>query len=182
VLAEGQDFAFIKATEGSGSVDPDFEANFSSAAGAGLLTGAYHFFSFESPGEAQAENFIRAVGDLSGRLPPVVDVELYGAFRAAPPDPEAVRAILDPLLAVLTARYGAKPILYATSASWTRYLKDGYADYPCGSGTCTSCPACRFYSGSTRTRACCRLRRAGGAHRSERLCRLREELGALRLS
>lgn len=129
-LAPGLRFAFVKATEGSGHVDPYFEANFRGTAEAGLAAGAYHFFSFDSPGETQARSFIQAAGDLSGRLPPVVDVELYGAHRRNPPGPEAVRAILDPLLAALEARYGAKPILYATGASYELYLKDAYAGYP----------------------------------------------------
>jgi lysozyme len=129
-LSAGLDFAFVKATEGSAHRDPAFEANFRGAAEAGLVTGAYHFFSFESPGEAQAENFLGAVGSLSGRLPPVVDVELYGRFKQEPPPLEDVCARLDPLLAALEARYGAKPILYATGASWSMYLKDAYAGYP----------------------------------------------------
>ena len=110
-LSAGQDFAFIKATEGSSHQDPAFAANFQGAAEAGLLSGAYHFFSFESPGETQAENFLQTVGSLSGRLPPVVDVELYGRFKKEPPALEDVRAKLDPLLAALESHYGAKPIL-----------------------------------------------------------------------
>ena len=130
VLSEGLDFAFIKATEGSGAADAHFAANFAGAAEAGLLAGAYHFFSFESPGETQAENFIRTAGSLSGRLPPVVDVELYGRFKKEPPALEDVRAKLCPLLTALEARYGTKPILYATGAAWSMYLKDAYAGYP----------------------------------------------------
>lgn len=129
-LSAGLDFAFVKATEGSGHQDPTFDANFRGAAEAGLVTGAYHFFSFESPGETQAENFLRTVGSLSGRLPPVVDVELYGRFKQQPPNLEDVRARLDPLLGLLEARYGTKPILYATGAAWSMYLKDAYAGYP----------------------------------------------------
>ena len=70
------------------------------------------------------------MGDLSGKLPPVVDVELYSAFKATPPSLDDVRAGLDPLLRALEARYGAKPILYATWASWRLYLRDIYQDYP----------------------------------------------------
>jgi lysozyme len=129
-LSKDLGFAFVKATEGAGYHDPTFQANFQGAAEAGLLTGAYHFFSFESSGEAQAENFLRIAGNLNGRLPPVVDVELYGAFRQNPPSLADVRARLDSLLTRLEARYGAKPILYATGASWSMYLKDAYEEYP----------------------------------------------------
>jgi len=129
-LSKGLDFAFVKATEGAGYADPCFSANFQGARRAGLIAGAYHFFSFESSGQAQAENFIRAAGDLSGSLPPAVDVELYGAFKRSPPSLPDVRARLDPLLRALEECYGVKPILYATGAAWSIYLKDAYQDYP----------------------------------------------------
>ena len=74
-LAEqGISFAFIKATEGSGSEDPNFQRNWGQARQSGLRVGAYHFFSFDSGGDTQAENFIRAVEPVEGMLPPVVDV------------------------------------------------------------------------------------------------------------
>ena len=72
-------FIYIKATEGSSGQDSRFAENWENAKHAGLLSGAYHFFSFDSDGKTQAENFIKMVGpDLRGRLLPVVDVEYYG--------------------------------------------------------------------------------------------------------
>ena len=71
-------FIYIKATEGNGSQDKRFAENWKNAQDAGLLSGAYHFFSYDSEGRTQAENFINTVGpDLNGRLIPVVDVEYY---------------------------------------------------------------------------------------------------------
>ena len=55
------DFAYVKATEGSGFVDDRFAENLQGARDAGLLVGAYHFFSFESPGRSQAEQIIATV-------------------------------------------------------------------------------------------------------------------------
>ncbi len=51
-------FIYIKATEGSGSQDARFTENWENAKEAGLLSGAYHFFSYDSPGKTQAENYI----------------------------------------------------------------------------------------------------------------------------
>ena len=59
--AEVISFAFIKATEGSTYVDPNFKTNWEQAAQTELYMGAYHFFSFESPGMSQAEHFSRIV-------------------------------------------------------------------------------------------------------------------------
>lgn len=70
VLAEqGVDFAFIKATEGSLLQDRRFAANWAGAAAAGVRAGAYHFLSYDSPGETQADNFIAAVPVTEGALP-----------------------------------------------------------------------------------------------------------------
>lgn len=55
------DFAFIKATEGSGYEDEYFQQNFQNASETGIRIGAYHFFSFDSSGITQAENFIKTV-------------------------------------------------------------------------------------------------------------------------
>ena len=43
-----------------------------------MRVGAYHFFSYDSPGETQADNFISMVPVTAGALPPVVDIEFYG--------------------------------------------------------------------------------------------------------
>ena len=131
VLAgQGVDFAFIKATEGSGMQDRCFADNWAGAQAAGLRVGAYHFFSYDSPGLTQAENFIAQVPVTEGALPPVVDIEFYGDKLRHPPSREAAQAVLDPLLAALEAQYGQKPILYVTYRSYQLYVRGDYQDYP----------------------------------------------------
>ena len=128
---QGVDFAFIKATEGSGLRDVRFSDNWVEAQAAGLRVGAYHFFSYDSPGADQAANFIAAVPVTEGTLPPVVDLEFYGPYLEHPADRDKTRAILDPLLTALEERYRTKPILYATYRSYQLYLSGGaYRDYP----------------------------------------------------
>ena len=132
VLAEqGVDFAFLKATEGSALQDRQFSANWAGAFAAGIRAGAYHFLSYDSSGDAQADHFISVVPRTEGMLPPVVDIEFYGAYLTDPPERAAVRAILDPLLARLEEYYGVKPILHVTYRSYYRYLAGGdYGAYP----------------------------------------------------
>ena len=102
VLAEqGVDFAFLKATEGSALQDRQFSANWAGAFAAGIRAGAYHFLSYDSSGDAQADHFISVVPRTEGMLPPVVDIEFYGAYLTDPPERAAVRAILDPFGGVL---------------------------------------------------------------------------------
>ena len=131
LAAQGVDFAFIKATEGSSLQDVRFAENWAGAQAAGIRPGAYHFFSYDTPGQQQAENFIRTVPVTAGALPPVVDIEFYGSYLEEPADRETARAILDPLLDALEEHYGVKPILYATYRSYQLYLSGGaYDDYP----------------------------------------------------
>ena len=131
VLArQGVDFAFIKATEGSILQDRQFAANWAGAAEAGVRAGAYHFLSYDSPGDTQADNYIATVPVTEGALPPVVDIEFYGKYLEEPPEKAHVKAILDPLLERLEEHYGVKPILYVTYRSYYRYIREGYEDYP----------------------------------------------------
>ncbi len=123
-------FVYIKATEGSGSQDPRFAENWKNAEKAGLLSGAYHFFSFDSAGRTQAENFIRTAGpDMKGRLLPAVDVEYYGDKEQNPPEKEDVVRELKVYLETLEKEYGVKPLIYTGADIYEKYLKgefDGY--------------------------------------------------------
>lgn len=130
LAAQDLDFAFIKATEGSSHTDPEFEGNWADALGTDLVVGAYHFMSFESPGESQLENIIATVPAEPGTLAPVVDLEYYGEFVDTPPTAQELRAILDPLLAGIEEHYGQPAILYTTESIWETYLTDGYDDVP----------------------------------------------------
>lgn len=130
VLASQEiEFAFIKATEGSSYVDDKFAENCANAKKTDLRVGVYHFFSFESAGEAQAKNFTENVKAEAGMLPPVVDLEFYGEFAKNPPEKDVVIENLDVLLEKLEQFYGMKPIIYATEESYYLYLADDYSDY-----------------------------------------------------
>ena len=126
------DFAYIKATEGSRHVDEKFVENWKNASRTSLKIGAYHFFSFDSEGENQAENFIRTVGTLEGKLIPVIDVEYYGDKFRNPPEKEKVVKELKDMCACLEQEYGAKPMLYTTNTVYRKYLKGefDFEEYP----------------------------------------------------
>lgn len=135
VLAgEGIDFAIIKATEGSGDQDERFAANWAgatrSAEETGLLVGAYHFLSFDSPAETQAQNIFDTVPVTDGALPITIDLECYADYCRTPPSAERVASVLDPLLAALEEHYGQPPIIYATMRYYDAFLTGGYAANP----------------------------------------------------
>lgn len=123
-------FIYIKATEGSSSQDDRFAENWKNAEEASLLSGAYHFFSYDSEGKTQAENFIKTVGkDIKGRLIPVVDVEYYGDKEKNPPVKEDVRRELKTYLSMIENEYGVKPMIYTRADIYQYYLKGEFDEY-----------------------------------------------------
>lgn len=127
--AQDLDFAFIKATEGTTFRDKCFEFNWEQAQKTELSVGAYHFFSFDSEGSTQAENFINTVMPFDGMLPPVIDIEFYGDKEKNPPSSIDVGVQLKAMLNALEEHYGLKPIIYATKKSYELYLDGDYAEY-----------------------------------------------------
>ncbi len=127
---EGFKFAFIKATEGSSHVDGRFEYNWKEAHKTGMKVGAYHFLSYDTDGETQAQNFIDTVDKKWGMLPPVVDVELYGEYVDNPPEKALLYETLNTVLAKLEERYGKRPIIYTNLHVYGEYISGKYDDYP----------------------------------------------------
>lgn len=124
------DFAIIKATEGSTHVDECFLDNWQAAEQTHLALGAYHFFSFDSEGDRQAASYIDTVGNLNGKLAPVIDVEYYGDKRSNPPERTEVVKNLSALLDALEQHYEIKPIIYTTYTIYNDYIKGEFEDYP----------------------------------------------------
>ena len=113
VKAAGQSFAFIKATEGADFRDRRFLDNWHGARAQGLVTGAYHFFTFCSPGAAQAENFLAVAPRGEGDLPLAVDIEFAGNCTAW----ESLASIqreLRVFVAHLESSERRPPLLYTT--------------------------------------------------------------------
>ena len=127
---QGVEFAYIKATEGSSHVDESFSSKWRDAADAGIIAGPYHYFSYNSSGATQAENFIKTVGDLKGKLIPAVDMELTVEEVYNPPAKEDVVSGLKAFLAVLEEKYKVKPLIYSQKDYWDKYLASDFEGYP----------------------------------------------------
>ena len=123
-------FVFIKATEGSDQFDKNFNRNFFEAKRNGLVRGAYHFFSSQTPSKNQAEFFCRMVQLEPGDLPPVLDVEVNVGGSTGYSRAQLRKDVLK-WLRIVEQHYGVKPIIYASYKFKTQYL-DGkeFADYP----------------------------------------------------
>jgi len=128
----GIEFVYAKASEGTAHVDAQFSTTCEHASSSHVALGAYHFFSFDSPGETQAANFIASAkaswDDPAIRsLKPAVDVEWYGDKKQNPPQAEDVRRELRAFVDAVEAACGHKPLIYTGNDVYDLYLK-GYFD------------------------------------------------------
>jgi len=118
-------FAFIKATEGIGNVDPQFKRNWKRCKDAGMTRGAYHFFLATKDGRMQAENFIKAVNLNSGDLPPVLDIEqTYGVAK------DMLKNEVREWLNIVETNYNVKPIIYTNIDFYKQNLGEEFDSYP----------------------------------------------------
>ena len=129
VAADGIDFAFIKATEGTDWIDPRGLSNWKNAKDAGLRVGAYHYYLLCETGMAQAEHFIDMVPIDASALPPVIDLEHAQNCGLDQPQ-EEVRAEISVMISKLRHHYGQHPILYTTNAFYRDWLQEAFPANP----------------------------------------------------
>ena len=120
-------FVMIKATEGTGKLDENFNDNFYQAREYGYVRGAYHFWSNKSGAREQAYYFLKQVHLEEGDLPPVLDVEHKPADKSVE---DFQRDILT-WLHIVEDKYHTKPIIYTYYKFKENYLSAPvFNDYP----------------------------------------------------
>ena len=120
-------FVFIKSTEGSTKLDPNFRNNFYNAREYGFIRGAYHFWSLKSSPRVQAYFFLNKVHLTGGDLPPVLDIEHKPRNQKVE---DFQRDVLT-WLHIVEDRYHVKPILYTNYKFKMNYLSAPvFDDYP----------------------------------------------------
>ncbi len=118
VKASGQQFAFIKATEGKSYRDKQFLNNVKGARAAGLLVGAYHFVNAVNVADAKLEaaNFVGRLQEAGGaerfELPPVMDYENNPSNL----NKSTINAVALAFLQEVERLSGRKPIVYTGNA------------------------------------------------------------------
>lgn len=127
-LTQNLYFTFIKVSEGLGNPDGKFDANRTGSAGAGLLSGGYHFFLPAEDATKQADIFSDRIGSLQpGELPPVVDIEstvimkkkkIVRGEQWTKIGPAKRIAVIKTFLNRVENRLGAKPIIYTLFSFW----------------------------------------------------------------
>ncbi len=128
--SKGFHFAFIKATEGSWYIDPQFRRNWAQGRKTHLRMGAYHFFKFHISGIKQAENFIENVRLTKKDFPPVVDVEEWGNYYAKTLPTKSIKRELRAMINRLKKHYGRNPIIYSNISTYNRIIKGDFKANP----------------------------------------------------
>lgn len=118
------DFIYIKSTEGSSYKDRMYKSNLVNAHKKGILVGSYHYFKTTSKAEFQFKNFISVVDKDYQDLVPMIDVEERGVLSD-----ERFHLTLSNFLKLVEDHFDKKPIIYASNAFYTKYLRKRYKDY-----------------------------------------------------
>ena len=122
--ANGAQFAYVKATEGTTYQNPDFAQQYNGSFNAGMIRGAYHFaLPDRSSGAAQGNFFVDHGGGWSNdgkTLPPAIDLEYnpYGASCYGKTQSAMVTWIRD-IANTVKARTGRDPVFYTSTSWWT---------------------------------------------------------------
>lgn len=118
-------FVYIKATEGASYRSPHYSRNITLAKSHGILVGSYHYLRTTSTMRAQFNNFLQVATVSSQDLIPMIDVEELGSWSR--------KQIIDSVkvfAALITQRYGVKPMIYSTMAFYNRNLAPHFNKYP----------------------------------------------------
>ncbi|XP_006463246.1 hypothetical protein AGABI2DRAFT_120070 [Agaricus bisporus var. bisporus H97] len=123
VKANGIEFAYIKATEGTGYINPEFSSQYTGATNVGIIRGGYHFARPDiSSGATQANFFLANGGGWSAdgiTLPGALDIEYnpYGAtcFGLSA---SAMTSWIKDFSNTYHSRTGRYPVIYTTTDWW----------------------------------------------------------------
>jgi lysozyme len=115
VKNDGVAFAFIRVSDGTGYIDPNFPAYWAGSRAAGIVHGAYQYFHPGTDPIAQADLLLSKIGGgLAGDdLPPVIDVETTDGLA-----PSAVAAAVKAWVDHVAAAIGRPPIIYTGFYFW----------------------------------------------------------------
>lgn len=119
---------YLRATKSTDSADKSFEKNWAASKGSGLPVGALHIFSLRASGKEQAENFLSAVGDLTGRLTPAVEVSPNIIEKIFSHGVNEVGNDLREFVDTVKQSCGVTPIIKCSSYAYDKYIRGEFSD------------------------------------------------------
>lgn len=118
-------FVFIKATQGTTYIDPDFEYNWASADSYGFYRGAYHFYQPNEDPKEQAAHFLSVAKPSKGDLLPVLDIEVSDNLS-----PAKLAADIGIWIDSVKAAIGRYPIIYTDHSFWNGSVDADFGHCP----------------------------------------------------
>ncbi len=118
-------FAFIRSSMGTSSIDETFEENWEGAKENNILRGAYHFYRPDENSTLQAQNFIAKVKLKNGDLPPVLDIETLPKTQSMDRLVEGIKNWCK----IVEEHYDVKPIIYTSDKYFEDYLQNHFEGY-----------------------------------------------------
>lgn len=116
------EFAFMRSSTGLNK-DTEFKANWKGCKKAGIIRGAYHYFSPNVSADEQFKIFSSMVELSKGDLPPVLDIEAMWK------DKDEMMKEIKSWLEMAEKKYGIKPIIYSGLNFYNAHLKDEFNDH-----------------------------------------------------
>ena len=117
------DFIFLKASEGTDFLDPEFESNAESILSHNTDLGFYHFFRPNYSSQEQAVHFLSVTKGFHQDLPPVLDIETKIEKGTALID--SAKVWLD----YVESTTGQRPIIYCPWSYYTKALKKAFPEH-----------------------------------------------------
>ncbi len=128
VKEAGIRLVYIKATQGTTVVDPDFERNYREADRERMRIGFYHYVTARDVAEAKAEAafFSERIRGKNQHARPAMDFEEFGELSR-----REIREISMEFLRELEQRTGVRPVIYSdASNAATVFDDDRLREYP----------------------------------------------------
>jgi lysozyme len=121
----GISFAYVKSTEGSRWVDPQFLSNAGKLSGNAIIWGPYHFWSANGGVSNQLNHFWGTISPSGYNLPPAIDVEVPPTRISRSRFKSNVYSALIRLKTRMEANGDyRKPLLYTSPGFFNSYLLD----------------------------------------------------------
>lgn len=124
----GQNFAFVKASEGEGWKNVYYDEDAQAARDAGLAVGAYHYARPAEDPTVQARYFSEVINAGPAlNLPPVLDLEVDEGLN-----PAALAAWTQTFLTEVERATGTKPMVYTYRYFWYEHMDNtnAFTGYP----------------------------------------------------
>ena len=122
--SNGARFAYVKATEGTSYINPDFAQQYNGSYNVGMIRGAYHFAHPDSSSGATQANYFSSHGggwSADGKtLPPALDIEYnpYGSECYGLSQSSMVSWI-NSFVTTMYNKWNKYPMIYTTLDWWT---------------------------------------------------------------